>query len=134
MLLCLYNSFVEGFVFDATIERVFVNVTGIGLLFGDRIFGNAQLTGKILRIDCTKKPKLICCLHLSIQNLVAVIPETQYMTLSLRQTVHQCLRTSPLLMMMCWSLMRSLLQNLVLALRLKVTGIQEKYNPSLPSY
>ena len=60
-----------GFAFSATIERAFVTVPG--RLFGDRIFGNAQLTGKTLRIDCTKEPKLIRRLHLSMQSLVAVM-------------------------------------------------------------
>ena len=114
-----YNSFVEGFAFSATIERAFVRVPA--RLFGDRIFGNAQLTSKILRIDHTKKPKLICCLHLSMQSLVAVMLRTQSVILSLHQTGHQCLRTLPLLMMMCWNLMRSSLQNLVLALILQIT-------------
>ena len=65
------NSLYLGFAFDATIERVFVRVPS--LLFGDRIFGNAQVTRKILRIDCTREPKLICRLHLSMQSLVAVM-------------------------------------------------------------
>ena len=71
--LCCDSSFLLyiGFAFSATIERVFVTVPN--RLFGDRIFGNAQLTGKILRIDVMKEPKLICCTHLSMQSLVAVM-------------------------------------------------------------
>ena len=38
-------SFIKGFSFDAIIERVFVRVPAP--LFGDRIFGNAQVTRKI---------------------------------------------------------------------------------------
>ena len=63
--------FIKGFAFNATIERTFVKVPSP--LFGNRIIGNAQLTSKILIIDRTKEPRLICCLHLSMQSLVAVI-------------------------------------------------------------
>ena len=38
--------FIKGFAFDATIERVFVRVPSP--LFGDKVFGNAQVTRKIL--------------------------------------------------------------------------------------
>ena len=61
----------KGFAFDATIERVFVRVPAP--LLGDSIFGNAQVTRKILRIDHMKEPKLICCLHLFMQSLVTVM-------------------------------------------------------------
>ena len=61
-----------------------------------------------------------------MQSLVAVMLRAQSMTLSLHQTAHQRLQTLLLLMMMCWSLMRSLLWNLVLALRLQITGMQDK--------
>ena len=61
----------SGFTVNATIERVFVRVPTT--LFGERIFGNAQVIRKILRIDLMKKSKLICCLHLSMQSLVAVM-------------------------------------------------------------
>ncbi len=70
MLLFLI-PFIKGFAFNATIERVFVTVPA--LLFGNSIFGNAQVTRKILQIDLTKEPELICCLHLSMQSLVAVM-------------------------------------------------------------
>jgi len=63
--------FIKGFAFDATIERAFVRVPA--LLFNDSIFGNAQVTRKIPQVDLMKEPKLICCLHLSIQGLVAVM-------------------------------------------------------------
>ena len=64
--------FIKGFAFDATIERAFVRVPA--LLFNDSIFGNAQVTRKIPQVDLMKEPKLICCLHLSMQSLVAEMP------------------------------------------------------------
>ena len=57
--------------FSATIERAFVRAPT--RLFGARSFGNAQVTRKIVRIDHTKEPKLICCVHLSMQSLVGVM-------------------------------------------------------------
>ena len=42
----IYIYIYVGFVFSATIERTFVRVPY--RLFGERIFGRAQLTGKIL--------------------------------------------------------------------------------------
>ena len=55
------------------------------------------------------------------------------MTLSSHQPSSQHLRTSPLLMIACWSLMSSSLQNLILALRFQATGMPEKQSPSSPS-
>ena len=62
---------VPGPAFSAAIGRAFVRVPK--RLFGEIIFGHAQLTGKVLRIYCTKESKMIYCLHLSMQSLVAVM-------------------------------------------------------------
>ena len=52
---------IKRFIIDVIIERAFVRVPSP--LFGDRIFGIARVTRKILRIDLTKDPKLMYCLH-----------------------------------------------------------------------
>ena len=72
-------------------------------------------------------------LHLSMQRLVALMWWTQSMTSSSHQPTRQPLGTSPLLMMMCWNLMSSSLQNLILTLRLQITGMPERESPALPS-
>ena len=46
--------FIKGFAFDATIERAFVRVPS--RLFGDRIFGKAQVTRKICELTSRRNP------------------------------------------------------------------------------
>ena len=89
----------KGLIFNASIEQAQSE------LLGGVVFGNAQVTRKVFESNSmASHSHNYCCL--SLQSLVALMWSTHSMTLFSPQPTSLHSRTSPLLTMMCWNLMK----------------------------